>query len=146
VEGSASCGACAEAAHSSSDVLFARRERECRRAWMSALSTNVSRVAGEEPTSVQSGEVIRPKVVSSVNPQYTAAALKARIQGAILLAVVVLPDGTVGKVRIAQSLDSVYGLDDEAVKAVKQWRFEPGTRHGKPVAVEVEITMTFSLK
>jgi bla regulator protein blaR1 len=111
-----------------------------------ALSTNVSRAAGEKPTSVQSGEVIRPKVVSSVNPQYTAAALKARIQGAILLAVVVLPDGTVGKVRIAQSLDSVYGLDDEAVKAVKQWRFEPGTRHGKPVAVEVEITMTFSLK
>jgi periplasmic protein TonB len=113
---------------------------------MSALSTNVSRVAGEEPTSVQSGEVIRPKVVSSVNPQSTAAALEARIQGAILLGVVVLPDGTVGEVTIAQSLDSVYGLDDEAVKAVKQWRFEPGAKNGKPVAVEVEITMTFSLK
>jgi periplasmic protein TonB len=115
-------------------------------AWMSALSTNVSRAAGEEPASVQSGEVIRPKVVSSVNPQYTAAALEARIQGAILLRVVVLPDGTVGEVTIAQSLDSVYGLDDEAVKAVKQWRFEPGAKNGKPVAVEVEITMTFSLK
>jgi outer membrane biosynthesis protein TonB len=77
-------------------------------AWMSALSTNVSRVAGEEPTSVQSGEVIRPKVVSSVNPQYTAAALEARIQGAILLEVVVLPDGTVGEVTIAVSRFRVW--------------------------------------
>ncbi len=51
-----------------------------------------------------------------------------------------------GDVEVTQSLDTVYGLDDEAVKAIRQWRFEPGTKDGKAVAVRVEVEMTFKLK
>jgi TonB family protein len=47
---------------------------------------------------------------------------------------------------VVQSLDSEYGLDDEAVKALKQWEFEPGTKDGAPVAVRVDVEMTFKLK
>ena len=54
---------------------------------------------------------------------------------------VVLTDGTVGEVHVTQPLDP--GLDEEAVKALKQWTFSPGTRDGKPVPVSVEIGMPF---
>ena len=48
---------------------------------------------------------------------------------------VVLQDGTVGEVRITRSLDPVFGLDEEAIKAARQWLFQPGTRFGEPVAI-----------
>jgi protein TonB len=59
---------------------------------------------------------------------------------------VVLADGTVGDVRVARSLDAVNGLDRQAVKAMKQWRFKPGLKDGKPVAVRVQVEMSFTLK
>lgn len=61
------------------------------------------------------------------------------------MAVVVMPDGTVGNVEVTRSLDRVFGLDEEAVKTVKQWRFTPGTRNGVAVPVLVEIELTFTL-
>ncbi len=57
-----------------------------------------------------------------------------------------LPDGKVGAVRVIKSLDNTYGLDEEAVKALKKWRFRPGTRLGKPVPVLIVVEMTFSLR
>jgi TonB family protein len=87
-----------------------------------------------------------PKVVYEVNPQYTRAALEEGIQGVVMLAVVVLESGLVGEVTVTQSLDQVYGLDEAAVEAVKQWRFEPATKDGKTVRVLVDIEMRFTLK
>jgi TonB family protein len=62
------------------------------------------------------------------------------------MAAVVLETGEIGDVRITQSLDNEYGLDDEAVKALKQWLFKPGTKDNKPVAVEIAVEMSFALK
>lgn len=90
--------------------------------------------------------VVVPRLVKEVKPQYTAEAKAAGIQGGVMLEIVVLTDGTVGDVRITKSLDTVYGLDDEAVKAIKQWIFEPGQKDGKPVPVRVNVEMTFTLK
>ena len=64
----------------------------------------------------------------------------------VLLECVVLPDGTVGPVEVVRSLDSSFGLDQEAVRAAKQWRFRPGTRFGEPVSVLVTIELTFTLR
>ena len=69
-----------------------------------------------------------------------------RIEGSVRLSAVVLADGKVGEVKVTRSLDSVHGLDESAVKAMKQWEFKPGTKDGKPVAVRVSIDMTFTLK
>jgi TonB family protein len=58
---------------------------------------------------------------------------------------VVRADGTVGDTNVTQSLDTKFGLDAEAVKAAKQWRFRPAMKSGKPVAVLVTIEIAFSL-
>ena len=68
------------------------------------------------------------------------------LEGKVLLGVVVRADGTVGDVTVDESLDKVYGLDDQAVKAATQWTFKPGTKDGMAVAVRVHIEMRFTLK
>ena len=87
-----------------------------------------------------------PVVRTEVKPQYTADAMRARIQGTAALDCVVKADGTVGQCRVVRSLDSNFGLDQEAVKAARQWRFVPGKQFGKPVAVLVTLELTFTLR
>jgi protein TonB len=87
-----------------------------------------------------------PVLVREVKPLYTNDAMRAKIQGTAWLECVVLPDGTVGNVRITRSLDSTFGLDQEAIKAARQWRFRPGRRLGQPVAVLITIAMDFHLQ
>src|SRR5262245_26372134 len=87
-----------------------------------------------------------PRVIREVKPAYTAEAMRAKVQGTVLLECVVLPDGSVGNVEVVKSLDSTFGLDSQAVVAAKQWRFQPGRRFGEPVAVLVTIELTFTLR
>jgi protein TonB len=91
-------------------------------------------------------DVVLPRPTKSVKPGYTQAAIAAGIQGSVLVEVEVLEDGKVGEVRVVESLDAEYGLDQQALEAAKQWEFRPGTKAGKPVAVRVNIEMTFRLK
>ena len=81
-----------------------------------------------------------------MKPQYTSDAMRAKIQGSVLLECVVRPDGSVGDIQIVRSLDPTFGLDQEAVKAARQWRFRPGMRLGEPVPVLVTIELTFTLR
>lgn len=90
--------------------------------------------------------VINPRILREVKPQYTADAMRAKVQGTVLLECVVLADGTVGRIDVVKSLDPTFGLDLEAVRAARQWRFQPGTRFGEPVAVLVTIELTFTLR
>jgi periplasmic protein TonB len=87
-----------------------------------------------------------PEVLKEVKPAYTAEAMRAKVQGVVWLECIVMPDGTVGDVRITKSLDSVFGLDSEAIKAARQWRFKPGVRQGQPVPVVITIELTFTLR
>jgi protein TonB len=87
-----------------------------------------------------------PQVVKQVRPQYTSEAMHQMIEGEALLDVVVKSDGKVGDVSVKESLDAVYGLDQEAIKAVKQWEFKPGTKDGKAVNVRVDVKMRFTLR
>lgn len=90
--------------------------------------------------------VTMPRIRSEVKPQYTAEAMRARIEGAVLMTAVVRTDGLPDDIRVTRSLDSEHGLDRQAVMALEQWRFEPGRRDGKPVAVRVTVEMHFTLK
>ena len=101
-------------------------------------------VAAQEVVYRPGDGVTLPVVTKEVRPNYTSEAMSARIQGVVALDVVVKADGKVGDVTVAESLDT--GLDGEAVKAVKQWEFKPGTKDSKDVAVQVQINIRFTLK
>ncbi|SRR5258706_8933500 len=90
--------------------------------------------------------VSTPVVLREVKPQYTSDAMRAKVQGSVLLECIVRADGSVGDVKVARSLDPVFGLDLEAMKAARQWRFRPGMRQGEPVSVLVVIELTFTLR
>jgi protein TonB len=90
--------------------------------------------------------VIAPRLVKDEKPRYTADAMRAKIAGSVWLEVVVLTDGKVGEVRVSQSLDRQFGLDDQAIAAVKQWEFKPGTKDGVAIPVVVKVEMTFTLR
>ena len=87
-----------------------------------------------------------PQLVREVKPAYTAEAMRAKVQGTVWLECVVMPDGTVGRVQVVRSLDNTFGLDQEAIKAAKQWRFRPGMRLGEPVPVLITIELAFTLR
>jgi len=87
-----------------------------------------------------------PQPLRMVDPNYTSEAMRAQVQGEVWLEVVVLPDGTVGDIIITKSLDRVFGLDEEAIKAARLWRWRPGTRFGEAVPVRVPIAIEFHLR
>lgn len=86
-----------------------------------------------------------PVLVREREPAYTAEALRARIQGQVELQAVVLEDGTVGDVVIVKSLDRAYGLDLEAIRAARQWRFLPARQNGRPVRMAVRMFLDFRI-
>ena len=109
-----------------------------------ALVVVTSPVAARQ--EVVGNGVTAPRVVKSVPPRYTPEAMRARIEGVVVLGAVVQQDGTVGEIAIVRSLDSMYGLDEQAIAALKQWKFEPGTKQGKAVAVRVNVELAFNLR
>jgi|SRR5688572_7088117 periplasmic protein TonB len=90
--------------------------------------------------------VTLPSVIREVKPAYTADAMRAKVQGSVWLECIVMPDGSVGEVKVTRSLDPIFGLDQEAIKAAKLWRFRPGMRQGEPVPVIITIELTFTLR
>lgn len=120
---------------------------------VSAAATSSAINAFPMTATVQAGQVHRPgngvtlpSVVREVKPTYTPEAMQKKIQGSVWLETVILETGDVGEVTITRSLDAEYGLDRQAVAAAKQWKFKPGTKDGKPVAVVVTIELTFTLR
>ncbi len=87
-----------------------------------------------------------PSLLREVKPAYTADAMRAKVQGAVWLECIVMPDGSVGEVKVTRSLDPIFGLDQEAIRAAKMWRFRPGMRQGEPVPVIITIELTFTLR
>jgi protein TonB len=106
-----------------------------------------SRLSPEPQGGTRLGkDVTLPSPIHEEKPQYTPAAMQASIEGSVLLEVVVQKDGRSGAVTVVDSLDSTYGLDREAVKALGLWRWTPGTVDGQPTDVAVTVEMRFTLK
>jgi protein TonB len=91
-------------------------------------------------------DVSWPRLLFEKKPSYTADAMRAKVQGVVEVEALILPDGTVAEARITRSLDPTFGLDREALIAVRQWKFAPATRRGQPVAVLVPIEVSFTLR
>jgi TonB family protein len=90
------------------------------------------------------GSVTLPQVVKETKPQYTSTAMRAGVQGTVEMEVVVDIDGNVSEARVFRPLNPE--LDEQALNAVREWKFVPGVMNGKPVPVLVNIEMTFTLR
>jgi TonB family protein len=116
-------------------------------AGLGAVSTLPLQRRESRPTVYAPGSGVQlPAPIKQVRPQYTEEAKQARLQGTVWLDCVVASNGTPRDIIVARSLDTVHGLDQAAINALKQWRFKPGTKEGKAVAVRVRVEMTFTLK
>ncbi len=85
-----------------------------------------------------------PRLLREVKADYTDEGRRRNVTGDVVLEIVVRRDGSVGDVRVLQGLGS--GLDQRAVGAVRQWRFDPARRQGVAVDVIVEVAVEFSLR
>ncbi|MGA6986904.1 MAG: energy transducer TonB [Terriglobales bacterium] len=89
------------------------------------------------------GGVSAPKAIYSPDPEYSEEARKVKHMGVVVLWLVVGPDGKPRDIRVVRTLG--LGLDEKAIEAVKNWRFEPALKDGKPVAVQVNVEVNFHL-
>ncbi len=89
------------------------------------------------------GGVSPPKPTFSPDPEYSEEARKAKYQGTVVLFLIVGPDGRSRDIRVARSLG--MGLDEKAIEAVRQWRFEPAKKDGRAVAVGINVEVNFNL-
>jgi protein TonB len=91
-------------------------------------------------------DVTAPVALRRPPPAYTAEAMRARLQGVVVLNCVVRPDGKCSDIRVTKSLDSVLGLDQQAIASAREWQFRPGMRMGQPVPVLVTLEIGFTIR
>ncbi len=87
--------------------------------------------------------VTKPELLKKVEPEYSEEARKAKFQGVVVLYIVVDPNGNAVNPKVMKSLG--LGLDEKAMEAVKQWKFKPGYKDGKAVAVAATVEVNFRL-
>jgi TonB family protein len=96
-----------------------------------------------EPIYKVSDGVRAPQATYTPEPTFSEAARQARFKGIVILQIVVDKTGHVARVRLERALG--YDLDVNAMEGVKVWRFDPATKDGQPVAVEMKIEVSFNL-
>jgi TonB family protein len=132
------------------ELTYARPDNATGSWKVSARVTPLPRTLPPESVNVEivplrAAGVVNPGLLREVRPDYSSGAMREKIQGSVVLEVVVLPDGTVGAAAVKKSLDRSNGLDNEALIAASYWLFAPATRDGKPVATTVTLELTFKM-
>jgi protein TonB len=89
------------------------------------------------------GGISAPQPVSTPDPEYTEEARNAKTQGTCVLWLIVDEQGNPRDIRVVRGLG--FGLDARAIAAVKQWRFQPAMKDGRPVNVQISVEVGFRL-
>ncbi len=89
------------------------------------------------------GGVSAPRALDTPDPEYSEEARKAKYQGTVVLWLVVDQNGRPRDIKVARALG--MGLDQKAIEAVRNWKFEPAMKDGRPVAVQINVEVNFRL-
>ncbi|MCZ6750856.1 MAG: energy transducer TonB, partial [Acidobacteria bacterium] len=89
------------------------------------------------------GDLSAPVALRKVDPKYAPSAVRDRVEGTVLLAAHILRDGTVSNIEVLNTLDP--RLDGSAMDALTRWEFQPATKNGIPIDLEVLIQIPFRL-
>ncbi len=106
-----------------------------------ALSIALVPLRAEAGEAAQAGEVVKPRVVEKVNPEYPPELRKEKLEGVVVLRAAIDERGRVTSAEVDESPHRAFS--QAAREAVRQWRFEPGTVDGRPAATELTITINF---
>jgi len=90
------------------------------------------------------GELLEPVATEQSDPGYPLELMRANVHGMVTLYAVIHPDGQVGEIRVLNSPDE--RLDSYAAKALARWKFVPGEKAGKPVALEAVVMIPFRVR
>lgn len=93
--------------------------------------------------SMKEAGVVAPRLLEKVEPKYSEEARDNKIEGKVILSVVVSEEGVIDEAKVVESLES--SLDANAIEAVTHWKFSPATKDGKPVAVSATIEVNYRL-
>jgi TonB family protein len=88
--------------------------------------------------------VTLPRAIYQPSPEFSEEARRKKLDGTVMLSLVVTPDGNTTDIKVTTPLGS--GLDEKAIAAVRQWKFEPATKDGKPVAVKIKVEVSFHFR
>lgn len=105
------------------------------------LGDGDKKAAGVAPTRLEASQ--KPKLVKKVSPVYPEAALQEKLQGTVVIEIYINEKGQVRAARILETASPI--LNDAALKAVRQWEYEPFVKDGKAVPVAFTVTVTFAL-
>ena len=94
-----------------------------------------------EPVYHRGRGITFPQQIYSPDPEFSDEARKRRVEGVVTLSAIVTSKGETTDVRVLEGRG--YGLDEKAVEAVRRWKFRPGSKDGKPVAVELNVEVSF---
>jgi len=113
--------------------------------WMQGLSLlhaapQAAQESEEERVYEMAPGIVAPKVVHQVMPEYSGQGF--RLDGTVLLRIVIDSKGAVKKARVVRGI--AHDVDECAIKAVREWRFQPAAKDGKPVAVSIDIEIRFN--
>jgi TonB family protein len=89
------------------------------------------------------GGISTPKIIYSVDPEFSDEARRAKYQGVVVISLIVDAQGNPQHVHVVRQLG--MGLDEKAIEAVKQYKFKPAMMQGHPVPVEINIEVNFQL-
>lgn len=101
--------------------------------------------SGQQVHQIDEPGIQKPVLKNRVRANFTREAWDRRIEGTVVLGALIDAEGSVQEVVVTKSLDDRYGLDNEALKAVRQWTFAPATKDGSAIAVRATIDIKFTL-
>ncbi len=133
--------------HIDTQVFGARRHYSMRLS-MPNLSSSVGswtvRFAELNATGPVSDDLSAPEAITKVDPAYPQDLMQDRIEGVVVLYAIIRSDGSVDAVRVLEGFDE--RLNENARKALQQWRFRPGTKNGQPIDIEAVVRVPFRVR
>ena len=128
--------------------VFGSRRHYSMRLSMPNLSSSVGswtvRFAELNASGPASENLSAPEAIIKVDPAYPQDLMHDRVEGVVVLYAIIRSDGSVDGVRILEGIDQ--RLDENARKALEQWRFRPGTKNGQPVDIEAVVRVPFRVR
>lgn len=112
----------------------------------SFLGQEDSKKQGEEavPLYHVGQGITAPHAIYAPDPEYDDASRKAKRSGVVLISLIVTKEGEARDVKVSKSLSR--GLDKKAIEAVSQLRFSPATKDGEPIAVQINVEVSFRIR